>query len=139
MVEADVEILMSDDIFLSGTQEPQMKDLILIKVTEWHELGLQLGVDDAELEEIEKNNCMRGPQGLSEEYVQSMGSESPPSPFYQQLVEACETVVAALPVCTCSWDTLHSLSLVPSPPGTRLSFSNGGRGSMTLLLRKCHC
>ena len=48
-----------------------------------------------------------------------------PSPFYQQLVEACETVVAALPVCTCSWDSLHSLSLVPRPPGTRLSFSNG--------------
>ena len=33
-----------------------MKDLILIKVTEWYELGLQLGVEDAELEEIEKNN-----------------------------------------------------------------------------------
>ena len=33
-----------------------MKDLILIKVTEWYELGLQLGVDDAELEEIENNN-----------------------------------------------------------------------------------
>ena len=55
-VEADVEILMSDDTFLSGIQGPQMKDLILIKVTEWYELGLQLGVDDAELEEIEKNN-----------------------------------------------------------------------------------
>ena len=47
---------MSDDTFLSGTQGPQMKDLVLIKVTEWYELGLQLGVDDAELEEIEKNN-----------------------------------------------------------------------------------
>ena len=34
-----------------------MKYLILIKVTEWYELGLQLmGVDDAEFEEIEKNN-----------------------------------------------------------------------------------
>ena len=53
MVEADNEILMSDDTFLSGTQEPQTKDLILIKVTEWYELGLQLGVDDAE---FEKNN-----------------------------------------------------------------------------------
>ena len=64
---------------------------------------------------------------VAEEYVQRMDSESPPlSPSYQQLVEACETVVAALPVCTCSWDSLHSLSLVPRPPGTRLSFSNGG-------------
>ena len=56
MVEADIEILMSGDTFLSGTQKPQMKYLILIKVTEWYKLGLQLGVDDVELEEIEKNN-----------------------------------------------------------------------------------
>ena len=47
---------MCGDTFLSGTQGPQMKDLVLIKVNEWYELGLQLGVEDTELEEIEKNN-----------------------------------------------------------------------------------
>ena len=33
-----------------------MKELVLIKVTEWYELGLQLGVEDTELEVIEKDN-----------------------------------------------------------------------------------
>ena len=47
---------MCDNIFLSGAQEQQMKDLVLIRVTGWYELGLQLGVEDVELEEIEKNN-----------------------------------------------------------------------------------
>ena len=96
MVEADIETLMSDDTFLSGTQEPQMKDLILIKVTEWYELGLQMGVDDAELEEIEKNNLRACRRKMFRAWLRIT-----PSPFYQ-LVEACETVVAALPVCTCS-------------------------------------
>jgi len=52
----EIQILMCDNIFLSGAQEQQMKDLILIRVTGWYELGLQLGVEDVELEEIEKNN-----------------------------------------------------------------------------------
>ena len=52
----EIQILMCGNIFLSGTQVQQMKDLILIRVTGWYELGLQLGVEDVELEEIEKNN-----------------------------------------------------------------------------------
>ena len=75
--------------FLSGTQDLQMKDLVLIKVTEWYELGLQLGVDDAELEEIEKNNrdlraCRRS---MFRAWLRIT-----PSPSYQQLVEALMTV-----------------------------------------------
>ena len=83
-VEADIEILMSADAFLSGTQEPQMKDLILIKVTEWYELGLQLGVDDAELEEIEKNN--RGDLRACRRNRFRAWLRITPSPSYQQLV-----------------------------------------------------
>ena len=68
-------------------------------------------MDDAELEEIERTTEeTSGPVGgICSEH----GLRITPSPFYQQLVEACETVVAALPVCTYSWDSLHSLSLVP--------------------------
>ena len=77
MVETDIEILMSDDTFLSGTQEPQMKDLILIKVTEWYELGLQLGVDDAE---IEKNN--RGDLRACRRSMFRAWLRITPSPFY---------------------------------------------------------
>ena len=33
-----------------------LKDLALVRVTEWYDLGLQLNVDDAELEAIEKDN-----------------------------------------------------------------------------------
>ena len=81
---------MCGDIFLSGTQEPQMKDLVLIKVMEWYELGLQLGVDDAELEEIEKNN--RGDLRACRRNMFRAWLRITPSPSYQQLVEALMAV-----------------------------------------------
>ena len=67
-----------------------MKDLVLIKVTEWYELGLQLGVDDAELEEIEKNN--RGDLRACRRNMFRAWLRISPSPSYQQLVEALVTV-----------------------------------------------
>ena len=90
LIPYEIQILMCGYIFLSGTQGPQVKDLVLIKVTEWYELGLQLGVDDAELEEIEKNNrrhlraCRRS---MFRPWLRIT-----PSPSYQQLVEALTTV-----------------------------------------------
>ena len=73
-------------ILLSGTQKPQMKDLVLIKISDWHDLGLQLGVEDAELEVIQKNNpgdfkvCRRN---MFREWLRIT-----PCASYQQLVEA---------------------------------------------------
>ena len=81
---------MCGNIILSGTQGPQMKDLVLIKVTEWYELGLQLGVDDAELEEIEKNN--RGDLRACRRSMFRAWLRITPSPSYQQLVEALMAV-----------------------------------------------
>ena len=81
---------MCGDVFLTGTQGPQMKDLVLIKVTEWYELGLQLGVEDAELEAIEKNN--RGDLKACRRNMFRAWLRITPSPSYQQLVEALMAV-----------------------------------------------
>ena len=81
---------MCGDTFLSGTQGPQMKDLVLIKVTEWYELGLQLGVEDAELEEIEKNN--RGDLKACRRNMFRAWLRITPNPSYQQLAEALMAV-----------------------------------------------
>ena len=35
---------------------PQLKDLVLVRAVEWYDLGLQLGVENAELKVIQKNN-----------------------------------------------------------------------------------
>ena len=67
-----------------------MKDLILIKVTEWYELGLQLGVEDAELEVIEKDN--QGDLKACRRNMFRAWLRITPSPSYQQLVEALVAV-----------------------------------------------
>ena len=81
---------MCGDIFLSGTQGPQMKDLVLIKVTEWYELGLQLGVEDTELEVIEKDN--RGDLKACRRNMFRAWLRITPNPSHQQLVEALMAV-----------------------------------------------
>ena len=63
-----------------------MKDLILIKVTEWYELGLQLGVEDVELEEIKKKNP--GNLKACRRNMFRAWLRITPNPSYQQLVEA---------------------------------------------------
>ena len=67
-----------------------MKDLVQIEVTKWYDLGLQLGVEDAKLEEIEKNNPGDLEACRSEMFM--VWLEKTPSPSYQQLVEALVTV-----------------------------------------------
>ena len=67
-----------------------MKDLVLIKVTEWYELGLQLRVDDAELEEVEKNN--QGDLRACRRNVFRAWLRITCSPSYRQLVEALVTL-----------------------------------------------
>ena len=67
-----------------------MKDLILIKVNEWYELGLQLGVEDAKLEEIERKNP--GNLNACRRNMFRAWLRITPNPSYQQLVEALETV-----------------------------------------------
>ena len=70
--------------------KPQMKDLVLIKTVKWYNLGLQLGIEDTELDMIEQNNpkdidaCKRS---MFKAWIRIT-----PSPSYQQLVEALQTV-----------------------------------------------
>ena len=36
--------------------KPELKDLVLVKTTKWYNLGLQLGIEDTELDVIEENS-----------------------------------------------------------------------------------
>ena len=65
---------------------PQLKDLVLIQTTEWYDLGLQLGIEDAELEEIQSNNP-KSVRACRREMFRAW-LRITPSPSYQQLVEA---------------------------------------------------
>ena len=66
--------------------EPQLKDLELVQVNKWYELGLQLGVEDTELEVIEKNN--RGDLQACRKNMFRVWLRMTPTRSYQQLVEA---------------------------------------------------
>ena len=69
---------------------PQLKDLVLIQTTEWYDLGLQLGIEDTKLEEIESNNPKSVRTCRREMFKAWL--RITPSPSYQQLVEALQTV-----------------------------------------------
>ena len=69
---------------------PQLKDLVLIQTTEWYDLGLQLGIEDAELEDIQSNNPKSVRTCRREMFKAWL--RITPSPSYQQLVEALQTV-----------------------------------------------
>ena len=70
--------------------KPQMKDLVLIKTVKWYNLGLQLGIEDTELDMIEQNN----PKEIDacKRRMFKAWLRITPSPSYQQLVEALQTV-----------------------------------------------
>ena len=68
------------------SMKPQLKDLVLIKTVKWYNLGLQLGIDDTELDVIEENN----PKDIDacKRKMFRVWLRITPSPSYQQLVEA---------------------------------------------------
>ena len=65
---------------------PNLKDLVLIQTTEWYDLGLQLGIEDTELEEIQSNNPKNIRTCRREMFRAWLRITS--SPSYKQLVEA---------------------------------------------------
>ena len=81
-------IVFSD--VLSAHVIPQLKDLVLVRTTNWYNLGLQLGIDDTELDVIEENN----PKDIDacKRKMFRAWLRITPSPSYQQLVEALEAV-----------------------------------------------
>ena len=70
--------------------KPQLKDLVLVQTTKWYNLGLQLGIKDTELDVIEENN----PKDIDtcKRKMFKAWLRITPSPSYQQLVEALQTV-----------------------------------------------
>ena len=70
--------------------EPKLKDLVLVRAVKWYDLGLQLGMEDAELDVIEENN----PRDLStcQREMFKVWLRNTSSPSYQQLVEALQAV-----------------------------------------------
>ena len=68
----------------------RLKDLVLIRTAKWYNLGLQLGIDDTELEVIEKHNP-RDLEACQREMFRTW-LRTIPSPSYQQLVKALQTV-----------------------------------------------
>ena len=65
---------------------PQLKDLVLVRAVEWYDLGLQLGVENAELKVIQKNNP--GDLRVCRREMFEAWLRITPNPSYQQLVEA---------------------------------------------------
>ena len=65
---------------------PKLKDLVLVRAVEWYDLGLQLGVENAELKVIQKNNL--GDLRACRREMFEAWLRITPSPSYQQLVEA---------------------------------------------------
>ena len=65
---------------------PQLKDLVLVRAVEWYDLGLQLGVENAELKVIQKNNP--GDLRARRREMFEAWLRIAPNPSYQQLVEA---------------------------------------------------
>ena len=82
--------MFHDHVAFSGVPSahvrPQLKDLVLIQTTEWYDLGLQLGIEDVELEEIQNNNPKSIRTCRREMFRAWLRITS--SPSYQQLVEA---------------------------------------------------
>ena len=70
--------------------EPQLKDLVLIQTVEWYNIGLQLGVEDAELKVIQQNHP-RDSEACKREMF-SAWLQKASSPSYQQVVEALRAV-----------------------------------------------
>ena len=81
---------MSTNLIQSGVLPshvgPQLKDLVLVQVIRWYELGLQLGVRDTELEVIKRNNP--GDLEACRRDMFRAWLRINPSPSYQNLIDA---------------------------------------------------
>ena len=67
-------------------QQPRLKDSVTIKVIEWYDLGLQLDINDYELDLIQKDH--RGDVRACRREMFRTWLKSFPTATYQQLVQA---------------------------------------------------
>ena len=67
-----------------------LKDLVLVSVAEWYDLGLQLGVEDEDLDVIKRDNP--GNLKACKREMFRAWLKITPNPSYQQLVEALTAV-----------------------------------------------
>jgi len=71
-------------------QQPRLKDLVTIKVIEWYDLGLQLDIDDHELDVIQKDHC--GDVRACRWEMFRTWLKNFPTATYQQLVQALHNI-----------------------------------------------
>ena len=71
-------------------QQPRLKDLVTIKVIEWYDLGLQLDIDDHELDVIQKDH--RGDVSACRREMFRTWLKNFPIATYQQLVQALHNI-----------------------------------------------
>lgn len=76
--------------FELSTSQPIMRELNKVKVTNWYNLGLELYVEDAELETIRKNN-QRDQDNCKREMFRNWLSICPQA-SYRQLAQALISV-----------------------------------------------
>ena len=69
--------------------QPELKDLVLIELVNWHDVGLQLGVKEYELKKIEHDYRCHDDQKRE---MFSTWLKSVNSPNYHDLIEALEKV-----------------------------------------------
>ena len=67
-----------------------LKDLVLVPVAEWYDLGLQLGIGDEDLDVIKRDNP--GNLKACKREMFRAWLKITPNPSYQQLVEALTAV-----------------------------------------------
>ena len=69
---------------------PKLKDLVLVQTKEWYDLGLQLGVEDTDLDVIQSNN-LHNLRACRREMFKAW-LKMTPTPTYQQLIDALMAV-----------------------------------------------
>ena len=69
----------------SGPPDPNLKDLVLLRVSDWYTVGLQLGVREADLDDIESNysDIRERRRGMFKTWLRTT-----PNPSYAQLARA---------------------------------------------------
>ena len=90
IVWSDFAVHSLELIWSPSHAEPQLKDLVLIQTVEWYNIGLQLGVENAELKVIQQNNPRDSEACKREMFSTWLRKAS--SHSYQQVVEALQAV-----------------------------------------------
>ncbi len=77
--------LLSSNKLFTGDPEPKLKDLVILNISEWYDVGLQLNLDEHALDCIEKSDSGFRTQKRK---MFTLWLHSDPSPSYWTLARA---------------------------------------------------